>query len=154
MARIVVAVVAILLAFYGQDWARLAEIFRGLNPWYFVLSLATFAIAQVVISVRWWLLLRAQSVYISIFAAIRLFFLGLFCNNVMPGAVGDVSESLVCYQAHDKRLEGSEARDRNRADRAGADGDFRVLRSCGDACWAGPGESKARAAGTTQGRIL
>jgi uncharacterized membrane protein YbhN (UPF0104 family) len=108
IARIVVAVVAILLAFYGQDWVRLAEIFRGLNPWYFVLSLATFVIAQVVIAVRWWLLLRAQSIHISIFAATRLFFLGLFYNNVMPGAVGgDVLKAWYVTKHTNRRLEGA-----------------------------------------------
>ncbi len=108
IARIVVAVVAILLAFYGQDWARLAEVFKGLNPWYFVLSLATFAVAQVVVALRWWLLLRAQSIYISLFAAIRLFFLGLFYNNVMPGAVGgDVLKAWYVTKHTNRRLEGA-----------------------------------------------
>jgi uncharacterized membrane protein YbhN (UPF0104 family) len=108
IARIIVAVVAILLAFYGQDWARLAEIFGGLNPWWFALCLATFAVAQVLISIRWWLLLRAQSIYISVFAAIRLFFLGLFYNNVMPGAVGgDVLKAWYITKHTHRRLEGA-----------------------------------------------
>lgn len=108
IARIVVAVVAILLAFYGQDWARLAGIFRGLNPWCFALCLATFVVAQVVIALRWWLLLRAQSVHISLLAAIRLFFLGLFYNNVMPGAVGgDVLKAWYVTKHTSRRLEGA-----------------------------------------------
>ena len=86
--RIAVATVAILLAFRGLKWGELAEVFQRLNLWYFVLSLLVFAAAQVIISVRWWLLLRAQSIHISVLAAVRLFFLGLFYNNVMPGAVG------------------------------------------------------------------
>ena len=108
IARIVVAVVAILLAFYGQDWAKLAEVFKGLNPWYFVLSLATFVVAQVVLTALWWLLLRAQSIHISMRAATRLFFLGLFYNNVMPGAVGgDVLKAWYVTKHTNKRLEGA-----------------------------------------------
>jgi uncharacterized membrane protein YbhN (UPF0104 family) len=108
IARIVVAVVAILLAFYGQDWAKLAEVFKGLNPWYFAFSLTTFAVAQIVVALRWWLLLRAQAIHISILAAIRLFFLGLFYNNVMPGAVGgDLLKAWYVTKHTDKRLEGA-----------------------------------------------
>ncbi len=105
--RIGVATGAIIWAFHGQNWAKLAEVFRGLNPWCFALSLAIFAAAQVVLSVRWWVLLRAQSIHIDIRAAIRLFFLGLFYNNVMPGAVGgDLLKAWYIAKHTDKRLEG------------------------------------------------
>jgi hypothetical protein len=105
--RIGVATAAIIWAFHGQNWAKLAEVFRGLNLWYFGLSLATFAVAQVLLAVRWWLLLRAQSIYIDVRAAIRLFFLGLFYNNVMPGSVGgDLLKAWYIAKHTDKRLEG------------------------------------------------
>lgn len=105
--RVVVAIVAILLAFRGLNWGKLAEVFQRLNLWYFVLSLVVFAAAQVIIAVRWWLLLRAQSIHISVLAAVRLFFLGLFYNNVMPGAVGgDLLKAWYVAKHTDKRLEG------------------------------------------------
>jgi uncharacterized membrane protein YbhN (UPF0104 family) len=107
IARIVVATVAILWVFRGQDWGELAAVFRGLNPWYFGLSLVTFAAAQVIISVRWWLLLRAQSIHIEVLAAVRLFYLGLFYNNVMPGAVGgDLLKAWYVAKHTDRKLEG------------------------------------------------
>ena len=40
------------------------------------------------ISIRWWLLLRTQTIHIPFFNAIKLTFLGLFYNNIMPGSVG------------------------------------------------------------------
>ncbi|HSW00503.1 MAG TPA: lysylphosphatidylglycerol synthase transmembrane domain-containing protein [Sedimentisphaerales bacterium] len=88
IARIVVAAAAILWVFRGQDWRELAAVFRRLSPAWFAFSLAVFVVAQVVVGLRWWLLLRIQSVHIPPSAAVRLYFLGLFYNNVMPGAVG------------------------------------------------------------------
>lgn len=107
IARIVVAVAAIVWVFQGQDWQELAAVFEGLNLWYFVLSLATFAAGQVIIAVRWWLLLRAQAIHIPVAAAVRLYYLGLFYNNVMPGSVGgDLLKAWYVAKHTDKRLAG------------------------------------------------
>lgn len=108
IARIAVATLAILWVLRGQDWRELAGVFQSLSPWYFGLSLIVFAIAQVIISVRWWLLLRAQSIHIELWAAVRLFYLGLFYNNVMPGAVGgDLLKAWYVTKHTDKRLAGA-----------------------------------------------
>ena len=107
IARIAVATVAILWVLRGQDWHTLAAVFQNLSPWYFGLSLVIYAAAQVIIAVRWWLLLRAQSIHIDVLAAVRLFFLGLFYNNVMLGAVGgDLLKAWYVTKHTNKRLEG------------------------------------------------
>jgi glycosyltransferase 2 family protein len=107
IARLAVATIAILWVVRGQNWWELAGVFRNLNPWYFALALAVYAMAQVVIAVRWWLLLRAQSIYIDVRAAVRLFFLGLFYNNLMLGSVGgDLLKAWYVTKHTDRRLEG------------------------------------------------
>lgn len=108
IVRVTVATVAIAWVLRGQDWGDLAAVFRRLNLGVFALALVVFAAAQVIIALRWWLLLRAQSIHIGIGAAIRLFFLGLFYNNVMPGAVGgDLLKAWYVTKHTDKRLEGA-----------------------------------------------
>jgi uncharacterized protein (TIRG00374 family) len=108
IARIAVATAAILWVLWGQNWHELAAVFRNLSPWYFGLSVVVFAAAQVIIAVRWWLLLRAQSIHIEVLAAVRLFYLGLFYNNVMPGAVGgDLIKAWYVTKHTEKRLEGA-----------------------------------------------
>jgi glycosyltransferase 2 family protein len=107
IARILVATGAILWVFRGQDWEELAAVFRRLSPWSFVLSLAVFAVAQVIIGLRWWLLLRAQSIHIQVQAAVRLYFLGLFYNNVMPGSVGgDLLKAWYVTKHTDRKIAG------------------------------------------------
>jgi hypothetical protein len=107
VARVAVAALAILWVFHDQDWGELAGIFRRLNLWVFALGLAVFATSQGILAVRWWLLLRAQAIHISVLTAVRLFFLGLFYNNVMPGAVGgDLLKAWYIAKHTDKRLEG------------------------------------------------
>ncbi len=64
-------------------WDTITEI-RGT----FVLVIVVFVVSQVLVGFRWWLLLRTQKVHISIWAAVRLHFLGLFYNNFMPGSMG------------------------------------------------------------------
>ncbi len=107
IARIVVAAGAILWVFHGQDWRELAAVFRSLSAGWFAFSLAVFVVAQIAIGLRWWLLLRAQSIHISIRAAVRLYFLGLFYNNVMPGAVGgDLLKAWYVTKHTDRKVAG------------------------------------------------
>lgn len=108
MARLAVATVAILWVLRGQDWRELAGVFQSLSPWYFTLVLAVYGAAQMVVTVRWWLLLRAQSIYIDLLAAVRLFFLGLFYNNLMLGSVGgDLLKAWYITKHTNRRLEGA-----------------------------------------------
>jgi uncharacterized protein (TIRG00374 family) len=71
-----------------QRWNRLAEIFRQMNIAVFAAVLAIFIISQIIISLRWWLLLRSQKIFINLSAVVRLYLLGWFYNNFMPGSVG------------------------------------------------------------------
>jgi uncharacterized membrane protein YbhN (UPF0104 family) len=133
IARIAVATLAILWVLWGQDWRTLAEVFRNLSPWYFGLSLIVFATAQVIIAVRWWLQLRAQSIHIEVWAAVRLFYLGLIYNNVMPGAVGgDLLKAWYVTKHTDRRLAGalSVCGSGCRADRDAPDRDLHVPDVC------------------------
>jgi len=92
LARIAVVAVGIIWAVIWlsaeQRWQSLVQLFVGMNLWVFGAALGIFVAGQVIVGFRWWLLLRTQSVFINLFAAIRLHFLGLFYNNVMPSSVG------------------------------------------------------------------
>jgi uncharacterized protein (TIRG00374 family) len=72
----------------------------------FILALSVFLLCLVIISFRWWLLLRTQSVFIGFLAAVRLNFLGWFYNNFMPGSVGgDLLRAWYVTKHTDKRFE-------------------------------------------------
>jgi len=47
-----------------------------------------FVISYLIVACRWWYLLRIQAIRISLWESVRLTFLGLFCNQVIPGIVG------------------------------------------------------------------
>lgn len=79
---------AILWVSRGQRWENLAKIFLRLNLWVFAATLGIFVAAQLIIALRWWLLLRSQSAFMSFWTLVKLHFLGLFYNNFMPGSVG------------------------------------------------------------------
>jgi len=72
----------------GQRWQNLRTVLARTNPLILASVLIVFAAAQAIVALRWWLLLRTQSVYIPYLAGLRLHFLGLFYNNFMPSSVG------------------------------------------------------------------
>ena len=95
-------ILAIVWAGQQQRWRKLTEI----NPGIFACSLGIFIIAQIIVGLRWWLLLRSQSIFIPFFSAVRLHFLGLFYNNCMPGSVGgDLVRAWYVTKHTDKRFE-------------------------------------------------
>ena len=87
-------------------WDNLAKTFLGLNLGVFALALGIFILGQITIGFRWWLLLRSQSIFISFWAAVRLYLLGWFYNNFMPGSVGgDLLRAWYVTKHTDKKFE-------------------------------------------------
>ncbi len=90
--RIAVVVCGIIWAIFWvrqeQRWENLVNIFRRMELWVFACTVGIFLLGQIIVSLRWWYLLRSQSIFIRFWSAVRLHFLGLFYNNCMPGAVG------------------------------------------------------------------
>jgi len=89
-----------------QRWHRLVEIFRQMNIGVFAGALGIFIISQIIIGLRWWLLLRSQHIFINFWAVVRLYLLGWFYNNFMPGSVGgDLLRAWYVTKHTDKRFE-------------------------------------------------
>lgn len=51
-------------------------------------SLAAIVFVPIVGGVRWWLMMRAQGLHVSLRASMRLTYIGAFFNTFMPGATG------------------------------------------------------------------
>ena len=90
--RIAVVAAAIIWAIIWlsreQRWESLKANFAKLNPGIVVLTLIIFTFSHIIVSFRWWFLLRTQSIFIDFWAVVRLYFLGWFYNNFMPSSVG------------------------------------------------------------------
>ena len=87
-------------------WGNLAKTFLAIDLSVLVLCLGIFALGQIIVGLRWWLLLRSQGIFISIAAAVKLHFLGLFYNNFMPSSIGgDLVRAWYVTHHTDKRLE-------------------------------------------------
>jgi uncharacterized protein (TIRG00374 family) len=97
---------AILWLSRGQEWDNLTQSFLRINIWIFALALGLYIIGQILVALRWWLLLRSQSIFIPFLPVVRLLFLGLFYNNVMPSSVGgDLLRAWYVTKHTDKRFE-------------------------------------------------
>jgi uncharacterized protein (TIRG00374 family) len=86
---VLVAVLAVIIwVCQKQRYVILGQSFLKMGLWFFGGILGAFILSQVILASRWWLLLRTQGIRISVWAAVRLHFLGLFYNNCIPGSVG------------------------------------------------------------------
>jgi uncharacterized protein (TIRG00374 family) len=64
-----------------------AKVGRAMTPVWIAESLALVFACIVIISVRWWLLLRLEKIDLSIVDTVKLTLVGHFWNNFLPGAV-------------------------------------------------------------------
>ncbi len=58
------------------------------RPWVLTASVVCFLAAFLMMSVRWWFLLGLLDIRLAVWETVRLTFLGLFFNIVVPGTVG------------------------------------------------------------------
>lgn len=104
-AAVVLSLIAWLLA---SGSIKFGDVLRALSSaawWSSAVPLAFCAL--LIVSLRWWVLLRAEDIDVSLGAAVRLCLIGHFWNNVLPGAVtGDlVKMYYVGARAHGRRTE-------------------------------------------------
>lgn len=90
----------------GNRFERLIEVLGLIDIKIFVFVLIVFVFGQIIMSFRWWVILRSQSVSISFKTAVKLGFLGWFYNNFMPGSVGgDLIRAWYVTKHTDKKME-------------------------------------------------
>ena len=83
-----VALSALVFLAYRTPAAEFKEAIAAIHwPW-LVCAVLIYLLAQTLLAPRWILLLRVHGVEISMFQTVKLTYLGLFYNNMMPGAVG------------------------------------------------------------------
>lgn len=106
--RVFVAVTAIGVVFFFcyRERDDLIVLFKDLPAVVFAGGVALFIFANIVISIRWYVLLRAQKIKVPFWAAVKVHFLGLFYNNIMVSSVGgDMLRVWYIAKHTDKRLE-------------------------------------------------
>ncbi len=72
---------------------------------FFLLALAVTSIAVLITLVRWWILVRAQDIPLSLSDAIRLGSVGIFFNTFLPGSVGGdiIKGAFIARERKDRR---------------------------------------------------
>jgi len=106
LLRFAVACAAFYLAFRGESLKQVSEVLLGLNLWVVAAALGIYIVSQLIFVTRWSLLLRAQSIKIGFWSAVKLHFLGLFYNNCLPSSVGgDLLRAWYVTKHTDKKLQ-------------------------------------------------
>ena len=84
----------------------LIRIVRRSDKWLLALGVLVIGFTLHFTVWRWWLLLRSQDIHLSFFVCHKLTFLGMFFNNMVPGATGgDLVKALYVARRTHKRTE-------------------------------------------------
>ena len=94
---VTVGIVAFL--FYKVDWSQLVAKMKQADYRWLALACLCFGAAAMFGAVRWWLLLRIQSIVLPLRVVATLTLIGQFFNSFMFGSVGgDVVKALYLYR--------------------------------------------------------
>ncbi len=85
---LVVAILALWLFMSGVDMENLKSAIKSLQWKWASGAVLIYFVSQTLLAGRWVILLKVHGVSISLYQAIKLTYLGLFYNNMMPGSVG------------------------------------------------------------------
>ena len=86
--RLFIAILACWFLYKQIDPDKVVEAFARLRISTLLLAILCFCVGLCLIAFRWWVFMRAQQIYVPLFLAIKLTFLGQFFTNFMPSAVG------------------------------------------------------------------
>ncbi len=71
-----------------QDWRTVLEKSTAITLWALALALALYFLGQMINTLRWHILLRAQQVEVSYWQAMKLAWAGVFASNFLPSTIG------------------------------------------------------------------
>lgn len=104
--RVVIAAAACWIIYQKIDPVEVAGAFERLHVSTLILAILVFNGGLCLIGLRWWVFMRAQTIQVPLFLAVKLTFLGQFFTNFMPSAVGgDVIRAWYVSRHTDKRLQ-------------------------------------------------
>jgi uncharacterized membrane protein YbhN (UPF0104 family) len=83
-----VSLALLLWLLWRQDWEKLVLNTTSLPIEYLALAVGLVFLGQIMNSIRWMILLRAQGMGITRFRVIQLAFAGLFASNFLPTTIG------------------------------------------------------------------
>jgi uncharacterized protein (TIRG00374 family) len=87
--QVIVTVGLLWLVFHdGEKRAQMLEALRQADLSWFVAGIVAYFLVEVLGSLRWWILLRVQSIHLSFRRTFGLFMIGVFFSLFLPGAVG------------------------------------------------------------------
>ncbi len=100
VAKVVLSGGLLYLLLRGGNFGRAIDLMRERFHFFpFAVGLGAFALSNVLGGIQWNILLRAQSVRISVGRAISLYFVGLFFSNFLPANIGgDVVKAVNVYR--------------------------------------------------------
>ncbi len=84
------------------DLAAALRVCRGVDPVWLVAAMLLQGVQMLVCGGRWSLVLRAAHLAMPVFQATRLYMIGLFFGQALPGAVG--GDAIRVWKAHQKGL--------------------------------------------------
>lgn len=109
LLRMGISLIAVfLILFFLRD--KLSESFQIIRkeviPSWFILILATYFVANILLAIRLRYVFQVQHVRMTIREAIHLIFIGVFFNLFLPSAVGgDVAKAYYAYQFSGKKMQ-------------------------------------------------
>jgi len=86
--RFIVTAVLLYIVYSTIDKRLLISIIKNSRISFLIIGLIIFIISNITGAVQWYFLLRSQRINISVYPVLKIYLIGTFFNNFMPGNIG------------------------------------------------------------------
>jgi len=105
--QLVVSIVLIILLLRLINIPDMLSLLKNVNPYYFILLLVLITIDRIFMAYKWHLLLKIKDMSISLFSAIRTYYIGTFIGFFLPTTVG--GDIVRVLKLHSEKRRGTDA---------------------------------------------
>ena len=114
MIKVLISVLLFLLALYtAATSGPLFETLANAPVWIFIVAILIYTAGQFLSAIKWWLLIRASGITVSLNHTMQAYFMGMFVNCFGLGVVGgDVARALLLGAPEKSKTLASVAADR------------------------------------------
>lgn len=99
LIKILLSLAMLLLVFQSVDFSELRATLLSIPPYSVVVIVAVYMLAQILSSVKWWLIARKSGIDVSYSVTLKSYFIGMFVNCFGLGMVGgDVTRGVLLSQ--------------------------------------------------------
>lgn len=104
LIQFIISICIIILLLKIVNPVQVIRLLGNIDPWPFMLLLLVITLDRIFMAYKWYLLLKARGVKVSIYDTVRIYYIGTFASFFLPTTIG--ADLVRVYKLHNEKKDG------------------------------------------------